>query len=152
MTRLRLVLDCREPLGRGGYFFAGILLCALKYNIDRFLMWQISGQRWSLLDYTRVGEYLWPRFPAFNDIGSFVTMLGFSLPFMGLGIVLTLKRLRSVPLPPWLALIFFLPVIKFIFFALLCLLPSHDEHVSERVVANGPKGWFGITATRICIL
>ena len=57
MTRLRHFLNCREPLGRGGYFFAGVLLCAIKYNIDRILMWYLSGQRWSPLDYTKVGEY-----------------------------------------------------------------------------------------------
>ena len=148
MTRLRHLLDCREPLGRGGYFFAGILLCALKYNLDRFLMWQISGQRWSLLDYTRLGEYLWPRFPAFNDIGNFATVLGLSLPFMGLGIVLTLRRLRSIPLSPWLALTFFVPVIKFIFFALLCLLPSLETRLKEKIAEGGPKAWFGILIPR----
>jgi hypothetical protein len=127
VTRLRQFLDCREPLGRGGYFFAGILLCALKYNIDRALMWHLSGQRWSLLDYTKVGEYIWPKFPTFDDFGDLALLLGISLPFMTLGVVLTLRRLRSLQFSPWLVLIFFAPVIKIIFFLLLCLLPERDE-------------------------
>jgi len=146
MNQLPALLSWREPIGRGAYFFAGIFLCAIKYNLDRFLMWRMSGRRWSLLDYTRVGEYLWPRWPEFDGVGEFVAVLGLSLPFMAAGVLLTLKRLRSVSLPPWLVLLFFVPVIKVLFFALLSLLPSRERIEAAR--GGGPKAWLGMFIPR----
>jgi hypothetical protein len=134
----------RGSIGRGVYFFWGVALCALKYNIDRLLMWRWSGQRWSLLDYTKLGEYLWPQFPTFGGVGEFVAMLALSLPFMIAGVWLTLKRLRSVRLSPWLVLLFFVPVIKIIFFVLLCILPSREGLALDQAPADGPKAWLGL--------
>jgi uncharacterized membrane protein YhaH (DUF805 family) len=135
-------------IGRGEYFFWGFVLCAIKYNIDRLLVWNWSGQRWSLIDYTKVGEYLWPRFPSFHGVGEFATMLALSLPFMTAGVLLTLKRLRSVQFSPWLVLLFFVPVIKLILFVLLSLLPPREKLVWEEVSAGGPKAWLGILIPR----
>src|SRR5204862_6185026 len=108
--RLSDLWTWQGELKRGPFLFWGLLLGALKYNLDRFLMWQWSGQRWSLLDYTKVGEYLWPKFPTFEGVGQYALLLALSLPFMTAGVLLTLKRLRSVQLPPWLVLLFFVPV------------------------------------------
>ena len=130
-------------IDRRDYFLWGIILCAAKYNLDRLLVWTTTGKRWSLLDYTRLGEYLWPKFPAFEGVGEFVAMLAWSLPFMTAGVLLTLKRLRSVQLSPWLVLIFFVPVIKLIFFFLLCLLPPRESAKPEKDLPPGPKSWLG---------
>ena len=105
--RLSDLWTWQGELKRGPFLFWGLLLGALKYNLDRFLMWQWSGQRWSLLDYTKVGEYLWPKFPTFEGVGQYALLLALSLPFMTAGVLLTLKRLRSVQLPPWLVLLFY---------------------------------------------
>jgi hypothetical protein len=124
------------------------MLGALKYNLDRFLMWQWSGQRWSLLDYSKVGEHLWPKFPTFEGVGQYAVMLALSLPFMTAGVLLTLKRVRSVQLPPWLVLLFFVPVVKIIFFLLLCVLPSRERLIAEASRQGGLKSWLGIVIPR----
>src|SRR5688572_27056570 len=133
----------RGSLDRGAFLFWGIVLFAIKYNIDRLVSWQWFGRRWSLLDYHRAGEYLWQPIPSTGDSRYFALMLAISLPFMTAGVLLTLKRLRSVQLSPWLVLLFFVPVIKIIFFLLLCLLPSRDVRVPREEVPGGLKGFFG---------
>jgi uncharacterized membrane protein YhaH (DUF805 family) len=135
-------------LKRGPYLFWGLVLGALKYNLDRLLMWQWSGQRWSLLDYSKVGEYLWPKFPTFEGVGQYAVLLALSLPFMFAGVLLTLKRLRSAQLPQWLVLLFFVPVAKIIFLTLLCVLPSRERLDKERQQGGGLKAWLGLIIPR----
>jgi uncharacterized membrane protein YhaH (DUF805 family) len=135
-------------LKRAPYLFWGFLLGAIKYNLDRFLMWRVSGQRWSLLDYTRLGEYLWPKLPSSNGVGGYAVMLAITIPFMTAGVLLTLKRLRSARLSPWLVLLFFVPVVKIIFFLLLCVIPSRERVEAENERGGGPKSLLGLIIPR----
>ena len=138
----------RGSLDRGAFIFWGLLLGAIKYNLDRFISWQWLGRPWSLFDYTKAGEYLWQTVPSTSDARFFVVMLALALPFMTAGVLLTLKRLRSVRLSPWLVLLFFVPVIKIIFFAVLCLLPSREEAQEVEQCPGGAKSWFGVLIPR----
>ena len=52
------------------------------------------------------------------------TMLTLAAPFAWVGVCLTTQRLRAIGAPIWLVALFFLPLLKFILFALLVLLPS----------------------------
>jgi hypothetical protein len=51
-------------------------------------------------------------------------MLGIAIPFMWLGLTMTVKRLRDAGLPTWASVLFFAPFANFILFLVLCLLPS----------------------------
>ena len=134
-------------LKRGPYLFWGLLLGAIKYNLDRWLTWHWSGRRWSLLDYTKFGDYLWPKMPTTDGLGEYLALLALALPFMAVGVNLTLKRLRSVQLSPWLVLLFFVPVVKIIFFLLLSLLPSR-EGLAAAARPGGLKAWLGFFIPR----
>jgi hypothetical protein len=135
-------------MGRAAYFCSGILLAALKYNIDRFLVWHSSGERWSLLDYAKVGEYLWPRVPQFDNLAQLSLMLAIAAPFMAAGVLLTVKRLQSAKLNPWLVLLFFVPVIKFFLFVLLCLAPERPDTDERETRGDDPKRLFGFLIPR----
>lgn len=138
----------RGAIDRGPFLFWGGLLFAIKYNLDRWLVWQRTGQRWSLLDYSRAGEYLWPSHPSPDRTADWALMLALALPFMAAGVLLTLKRLRSANLSPWLVLLFFVPVIKVIFFLLLCLLPSREERARSQDALPDTKRWPGLLIPR----
>jgi hypothetical protein len=135
----------RGTIDRGAFLVWGIILGALKYNLDRLLVWQWSGRRWSLLDYSRAGEYLWPKLPS-ADVGQWATMLAISLPFMAAGVVLTVKRLRAAKLSPWLVLLFFVPIIKLLFFALLSIIPSREASTGDAPLR--PERWPGLFIPR----
>jgi uncharacterized membrane protein YhaH (DUF805 family) len=133
----------RGEIDRGAYLFWGLVLFATKYNLDRLISWQWFGRQWSLLDYARAGEYVWGMVPTTGDAACFSLLVAVSVPFMIAGVLLTLKRLRSIALSPWLVLLFFVPVVKVIFFALLCLCPSRTQIAREQVRPGDLKGLFG---------
>src|SRR6185503_3872369 len=56
-----------------------------------------------------------------------VTLLIASLPFVWAGTVLTLRRLRDLGWRPFWVLLFFVPVVKLILFAVLCVLKSEEQ-------------------------
>lgn len=138
----------RGAIDRGPYLLWGIILCAIKYNLDRFLVWQSSGQRWSLLDYSRAGEYLWPKLPSRDNTLEWVVMLVLALPFMTAGVILTLQRLRSAKLPLWLVLLFFVPVIKVIFFIVLSIIPSRGPGAEKAPGLFDAEHWPGVLIPR----
>jgi len=144
--RLSDLWTWRGTIDRGPYLIWGTVLCAIKYNLDRLLVWHWSGQRWSLLDYSRAGEYFWPRLPSRDGAMEWALMLALALPFMTAGVMLTLKRLRSAKLPLWLVLLFFVPVIKIIFFLILSIIPSREPTDSAPLL--DAERWPGVLIPR----
>jgi hypothetical protein len=90
-------------------------------------------------------------------------MVALALPFIGIGVALTVRRLRSIGLPLWLAVLFFAPVINLIFFLILSLLPARQVAASPpaqpaarwnraigRLLPNDPWGSAAV-ATRLAV-
>ncbi len=68
------------------------------------------------------------------------TMLAAAIPFMWLGLAMTVKRLRDIGQPVWLSAIFFIPIANILFLLVLCFAPTNDEpNSSERDAAPWPK-------------
>jgi hypothetical protein len=59
-----------------------------------------------------------------DDAVFLATMVAVSLPFIWIGVSMTLRRLRSAALPLWLVALFFVPVLNVVFFLILSLLPE----------------------------
>ena len=115
---------------RGEYLFWGICLFAVKYNLDRFISNAWFDKNWTLFDVNTLRFYLWQTPVEQMQEVYYLTLLLVSLPFLWAGIVLTLRRLRSLGWQPWWVLLFFVPFLKLFFFVLLCLFPSRRA-VSE---------------------
>ena len=127
-------------LERGVYFFWGVCLFFIKFNLDRLIRSLWFDQSWTIFNWDTLRFYLWQSSPARAEGTFFLTLAVFSLPFMWSGVVLTLRRLRSLGWQPWWVLFFFVPVLKLAFFALLCLLPSQAESQIPPVLAERRKG------------
>src|SRR5207244_1735513 len=66
--------------------------------------------------------------PGYPDRSLQAVLLTVSLPFIWIGVSLTVRRLRTVGWPLWLTFLIFIPFLKLILFALLCLTSrSHDQ-------------------------
>ena len=118
-------------VGRRSYAIAGVSLFFLKWNLDRFLTnnfppyIDFDNHRILLpLAYLLPGQG-WNEITDENRI-TLLALLGFALPFIYLGVVLTIKRLRSLGWPSWLAVLFFAPFINLLFFLLLSLQPGRE--------------------------
>jgi hypothetical protein len=51
-------------------------------------------------------------------------MLAVSIPFIWIGVVLTMRRLRAIDVSTWMVVLFFAPYFNILFFLILCLYPS----------------------------
>src|SRR2546425_4940174 len=89
-------------IDRGTYLVVGLLLFAVKHNIDRFVAWRLFHRSWSLF------SYLIPTGRP-SDTPFYATLLLLALPFICIGTTLTLRRLRSAKLPAGLVILFFVP-------------------------------------------
>jgi uncharacterized membrane protein YhaH (DUF805 family) len=145
---------------RDAYCMWGVLLFALKFNLDRVLGAVFFHKSWAAFDWDQVRLYLWQVAPERADRAYFLTLLAAALPFLWAGVVLTLRRLRSLGWKPWWVLLFFVPVLKLIFFALLSLLPSrvtpgaYDDCSTPRPTLIGafiPRSAFGSAAVAVFI-
>jgi hypothetical protein len=54
-----------------------------------------------------------------------------ALPFIWIGLSMTVRRLRDAGQPVWLAVFFFAPVVNLLFFLWLCLIPSANYKESN---------------------
>ena len=120
--------DLWKPSGtvdRRTYAAVGIVGFALKHNLDRFVAAYVFHRPWGVFNYLvpiqNIGRISNLRGSDAQFLGA---LLALSLPFVWLGVVMTLKRLRSTALPAWLVALFFVPFANLLFFLLLCLIPE----------------------------
>jgi len=114
----------RGKLNRSTYFLTGLILVAIKHNVDRLIA-SIFGQKWTLWSYWfPVEKFSTLRLLSGRDKEFLITLFLTATPFIWVGLVLTVKRLRDAELAPWLATLFFAPFVNVIFFAVMCVIPS----------------------------
>ena len=119
-------------VGRARYLATGVILFVVKHNLDRVLA-AFAGYPWSPISYW---VFIGPNGVASlkpEDAMFYVVLLVFAIPFMWIGTMLTLRRLRDADLPLWLVMLFYVPFLNLIFFAVLAAIPSRQP------VDNGSK-------------
>ena len=127
--------DLWRPSGtvdRKTYAIIGVVGFALKNHLDRLVATFGFHRPWALFNY-------WEPIPAVGRITALArsqavfleTMVALSLPFVWVGVVMTVKRLRSAELPTGLAILFFVPFVNLLFFLVLSLLPEHEPVASS---------------------
>jgi hypothetical protein len=112
-------------IGPGRYLAFGLLLAAVKLHLDRLLASGVFGRPWVPEAYAFPGR-LGGIFAVDRDERAFyLSMLALSLPFLAVGLMLTLQRLRDAGWPLWLAAFFFAPApLNLIFFLTLSFTPG----------------------------
>jgi uncharacterized membrane protein YhaH (DUF805 family) len=114
-------------IDRGPYALVGLIGFAIKHNLDRLLATLVFHRPWGLFNYwIPLGRAA--RITSLDpaDRTFLVSMLVLSLPFIWVGVVLTMRRLRAAGLPAWLVVLFFAPYLNLLFFIILCIYPSQS--------------------------
>ncbi len=117
---------------RATYATVGGTAFALKFLVDWLVVTRLFGRPWSLLSY-------WRPFGAISGIHGLQlqdrifagAMLLIAVPFIWLGLAMTVKRLRDAGEPTWVAALFFAPIANLPFFLVLSLKPSAANVVRE---------------------
>lgn len=158
--KLSLLWSVNEPLSGRAYFGWGLALALVKFNLDRIIAAVWFGQSWSIFKLDTLKLYLWQSPLQEAQEPYFLTLLLVALPFLWAGILLTLRRLRTLGWRPFWVLLFFVPVAKLFLFAVLCLLRSRTEKSTPPRLDNAwdrfcgrvfPRGVFASAAFAILI-
>lgn len=146
------------PLTRERYAVIGGILMGVKYNLDRLVAGSWN-RPWSLETYLLpgAGRPLYAVVGDGADVGFYRTMLLIALPFIAVGVWLTIRRLRDAALNGAWAFLFFVPFVNLLFFTLLCVAPSRsvDLHGPFRhlwLSAIIPRNVWGSGAVAVCLV
>ena len=121
---LRLWFGLSERVDRRTYFLTGAGLMLFKYLVDAAVVWSYTGRWWSPLDY--VSPLASVRIGALAGVPPAV-MLGlalWTLPFLWIGVSMSMRRAVDAGRSAWLAVVFFIPYLKYLLMIALCVLPT----------------------------
>lgn len=117
-------------LPRLPYLFTGVVLLAVKHLLDWLTASLVFDRPWHPFNYfvlprQTVGVLMLPS----EDRLFYGALLFVALPFIWIGILLTVQRLRDARLPVALVLLFFVPLVNIVLFLLLCVLHRPPDQV-----------------------
>ncbi len=136
--RFRDLWSLEGTVDRSTYVLVGLIGFALKHNIDRAVATFGFAKPWGFFNYW-ISPFEISSIASLSDDQRvfLLTMVAVSLPFIWVGVVLTLKRLRSIGLPGWCVCFFFLPFLNLLFFVLLAALPANSGRAAS--IHPGPE-------------
>src|SRR5262249_52966478 len=130
---LKTWFSLSRPVGQRFYAVSGFGLVAFKYAVDSLLIWVATGAVWTPLGY--LNPSLAARETAVGVAPQWVfwALLAWSLPFYWIGISMTVRRAIDAGLAPAWSLLFFLPIVNYLFMLILCALPAVEVHTPPEV-------------------
>ncbi len=138
MTRVWPLWRRDGVIERGPYLTVGLAGFAVKHQIDRWVA-HLFHRGWGLTSYwAPLRRRDWAAAMFQDDAEFFLSLLLVALPFIWVGVCLTLRRLRAAALPLPLVAFFFVPYLNLLLFALLCLVRSRPESKSGGPAAENP--------------
>jgi uncharacterized membrane protein YhaH (DUF805 family) len=124
---LRYWFTFERPVGRREYLVWGALLTLVKFAGDAALVWLGTGQLWTPADYLRSVPLLLAT--RLEDAPPWLmpALALWTLPFLRIGVTMTLRRALDAGLSAWTTLGFFVPYLNYALMALLALLPTRPR-------------------------
>ena len=112
MTVLRFLWRFNEPVDARLYALTGMALTATKYVGDVLLVWFGTGRFWTPLDYLAAVRTLFAT--TFRDVPPWLlpVLVLWALPFIWIGVTLTMRRAIDAGRSPWWGLVFFVPYVN----------------------------------------
>ncbi len=134
LNRLFRYLNPTRPMRRGEYLLAGLLLFTVKFAVDTTVSLYVFDRAWSPANYLIYGQMpLMSTAPLDYLTGMAIT----AFPFVVVGLLLTLRRLRAVQLPVGFVVCFFVPFLNLLFFIAI-LLPADYGTPAESIARPTP--------------
>lgn len=113
---------------RGDYAAVGFIGVAVKHFLDRAIATAFFGYKGQIFNYwAPLGKAARLDHLSDTEARFLATLLLVSIPFVWVGVAMTVKRLRDAGQPVWMVIFFFFPVFNVVFFLLLCGLPPGEQ-------------------------
>ncbi len=138
---LELLAGFRGGVDRRTYAAVGCALVLLKYAVDAGIVYGLTGRVWTPLDYLNPVLTLRQQRLGSASTGLFqLAMALWTLPFLWIGVSMTMRRSYDAGLSAWFGLLFFVPLINYAVMLLLCCLPSRrPERPFELLDPRAPE-------------
>lgn len=120
----RLWLTFERPVDRATYLRHGCWLTAVKYATDAGLVWLGTGAFWTPWSYLSSAPVM--LYDRFAEAAPWLapTLAVWTLPFLWIGVSMSLRRALDAGLSAWLALLFFVPLLGYVMAVALVLAPT----------------------------
>jgi uncharacterized membrane protein YhaH (DUF805 family) len=130
-------------VSRGEYAAVGFIGAAIKYYLDRMIAISFFGYHGEVFNYwAPLGKAARLNHLSNLETRFLAALLFVSIPFIWIGVAMTVKRLRDAGQPVWLVVLFFFPFLNVLFFLLLCALPPKESSQElEGAPWPGPHGF-----------
>lgn len=112
---------------RATYAAVGLVGVAIKHNLDRLIASSFLGYKNSFNYWAPLGKAARLNHLSNLEARFLATLLLVSVPFIWVGVTMTVKRLRDSGQPLWLVVLFFIPFLNILFFLVLCALPPREN-------------------------
>jgi uncharacterized membrane protein YhaH (DUF805 family) len=121
---LRLWFGFKDPVDRRAYLTSGFLLMAVKYGVDALLVYFTMHTIWSPLSYLNPIYSL--RVAAIHNPPAWLaaSMALFALPFMWIGVTMSVRRAVDAGMSPWTGVLFMIPLVNYVIIGILASRPS----------------------------
>jgi hypothetical protein len=113
-----------RPVGPRFYAASGIGLALTKYAMDALLVWTATGRLWTPLAYVHPSLAAREAVMGVPPQWVFWVLVLWSLPFYWIGISMTVRRTVHAGLAAGWSLLFFVPIVNYLYMILLCFLPA----------------------------
>ena len=108
-----------EPVGRREYLIVGLVLSLAKYIVDASVIYFAAGIVWTPIDYLVPHVSMTgPKVVQFSP-GLGLALLLFALPFVWIGVTMSVRRAEDAGVSPWWVVAFFLPGLNYLLMAVL---------------------------------
>jgi hypothetical protein len=131
-----------QPVGPRFYAASGVVLALTKYAMDALLVWAATGRLWTPLAYVHPSLAAREASTGVPPQWVFWVLVLWSLPFYWIGISMTVRRTVHAGIAAGWSLLFFVPIVNYLFMILLCFLPAAQTPPAPSV--NHRDGLAGI--------
>jgi uncharacterized membrane protein YhaH (DUF805 family) len=120
----RLWFGFRKPVGRAAYAASGFGLAFVKYGLEAAIVYAQTGSVWEPLRYLSPVFTLREQGLRFASSGTLALLGAITLPFLWVGVSMSVRRAADAGISPWAGLGFLVPVLNYPFMLIFCALPS----------------------------
>jgi len=124
-------LTFERAVTRRDYLRHGLALVCLKFGVDALLVGVATGSLWLPTDYLLSVPLLVSSRLASAPSWLPTVLALWTLPFLWIGMTMTVRRLLDAGWSAWWSLLFFVPLASWLLLAVLALAPSADARPGE---------------------
>jgi uncharacterized membrane protein YhaH (DUF805 family) len=136
-----LLFGMRLPVRRGPYVRWGLALAALKFGIDTMVVWALAHRVWSPIAYAIPSLVLRDESLRAAPETMYLVLIVLALPFLWIGLTMSVRRAADAGLSPWLGTLFLVPLLNYPVILGLCVTPSRpDPRRPSPQESEGPEG------------